>query len=176
MSSRVLTPDVVGIDAPGTRSPKPFWQKLKAVWLPYLLTMPRRFMPLRLHARAELLALEEKLARPGSDVAPDDQLYQEPQAVPVAVPMGKFAMYPDWQPDTDFIRQAALWGVALREPVAAEELASFIAYWQAEGKVFHHVQWQQKLARSLQIGRASNGGLPKRDVNTVSEPDSQIPP
>ena len=58
----------------------------------------------------------------------------------------------------------------------AEELASFIAYWQAEGKVFHHVQWQQKLARSLQIGRASNGGLPKRDVNTVSEPDSQIPP
>ncbi|MGQ7199186.1 primosomal protein DnaT, partial [Escherichia sp. HC-TM1] len=24
--------------------------------------------------------------------------------------------------------------------------------------------------------RASNGGLPKRDVNTVSEPDSQIPP
>lgn len=56
------------------------------------------------------------------------------------------------------------------------ELTSFIAYWQAEGKVFHHVQWQQKLARSLQIGRASNGGLPKRDVNTVSEPDSQIPP
>ncbi len=34
----------------------------------------------------------------------------------------------------------------------------------------------KKLARSLQIGRASNGGLPKRDVNTVSEPDSQIPP
>ncbi len=66
--------------------------------------------------------------------------------------------------------------MALREPVTTEELASFIAYWQAEGKVFHHVQWQQKLARSLQIGRASNGGLPKRDVNTVSEPDSQIPP
>ncbi|EFF2574921.1 primosomal protein DnaI, partial [Escherichia coli] len=87
-----------------------------------------------------------------------------------------FAMYPDWQPDADFIRLAALWGVALREPVTTEELASFIAYWQAEGKVFHHVQWQQKLARSLQIGRASNGGLPKRDVNTVSEPDSQIPP
>lgn len=38
---------------------------------------------------------------------------------------------------------AALWGVALREPVTTEELASFIAYWQAEGKVFHHVQWQQ---------------------------------
>ncbi|WP_048814985.1 DnaT-like ssDNA-binding domain-containing protein, partial [Escherichia coli] len=51
----------------------------------------------------------------------------------VAVPMGKFAMYPDWQPDADFIRLAALWGVALREPVTTEELASFIAYWQAEG-------------------------------------------
>lgn len=52
-------------------------------------------------------------------------------------------MYPAWQPDADFQRQAALWGVALREPVTAEELAAFIAYWQAEGKVFHHIQWQQ---------------------------------
>lgn len=67
-------------------------------------------------------------------------------------------------------------GRGAKEPVTAEELASFISYWQAEGKVFHHVQWQQKLARSLQIGRASNGGLTKRDVNTVSEPDNQIPP
>ena len=39
----------------------------------------------------------------------------------------------------------------------------------------HHVQWQQKLARSVQISRASNGGQPKRDVNSVSEPDSHIP-
>ncbi len=39
MSSRVLTPDVVGIDAL-VHDTKPFWQKLKAVWLPYLLTMP----------------------------------------------------------------------------------------------------------------------------------------
>ena len=53
-------------------------------------------------------------------------------------------MYAAWQPDADFQRQAALWGVALREPVTAEELASFVAYWQAEGKVFHHIQWQQK--------------------------------
>ncbi len=39
MSSRVLTPDVVGIDALYTIT-KPFWQKLKAVWLPYLLQCP----------------------------------------------------------------------------------------------------------------------------------------
>ena len=56
-----------------------------------------------------------------------------------------------------------------------EELAAFTAYWQAEGKVFHHVQWQQKFARSLQINRASNGGQPKRDINAFSEPDKQIP-
>lgn len=124
---------------------------------------------------AELLALEEKLTRPEAMSLWTINSIRN-RKLPVAVPMGKFAMYPDWRPDADFTRLAALWGVALREPATAEELASFIAYWQAEGKVFHHVQWQQKLARSLQIGRASNGGLPKRDVNTVSEPDSQIPP
>lgn len=43
-------------------------------------------------------------------------------------------------------------GIALSQPVTPEELAAFVAYWQAEGKVFHHVQWQQKLARSVQIG------------------------
>ena len=169
MSSRVLTPDVVGIDALVHDHQTVLAKAEGGVVAVFANNAPAFYAvtPARL---AELLALEEKLARPGSDVA------QEPQAAPVAVPMGKFAMYPDWQPDTDFIRLAALWGVALREPVTTEELASFIAYWQAEGKVFHHVQWQQKLARSLQIGRASNGGLPKRDVNTVSEPDSQIPP
>lgn len=99
-------------------------------------------MPSRLHARAELLALEEKLARPGSDVALDDQLYQEPQAAPVAVPMGNSPCIRTGNP-MPTLSAAALWGVALREPVTTEELASFIAYWQAEGKVFHHVQWQQ---------------------------------
>ncbi len=69
-------------------------------------------------------------------MALDAQFYEEPEAAPVAIPCGKFAMYPARQPDADFQRQAALWGVALREPVTAEELAAFIAYWQAEGKVF----------------------------------------
>ena len=81
----------------------------------------------------------------------------------------------DASPSADFQRLAALWGIALSQPVTPEELAAFVAYWQAEGKVFHHVQWQQKLARSVQISRASNGGQPKRDVNSVSEPDSHIP-
>ena len=175
MSSRILTPNVIGIDA-FNADPVAILAQTQGGALAVFANNAPAFYAITQERLAQLLALEEKLARPGSDVALDDQLYQEPQAAPVAVPMGKFAMYPDWQPDADFIRLAALWGVALRAPVTTEELASFIAYWQAEGKVFHHVQWQQKLARSLQIGRASNGGLPKRDVNTVSEPDSQIPP
>jgi DNA replication protein DnaT len=90
--------------------------------------------------------------------------------------MGKFAMYAGWQPDAEFLRLSALWGIALSEPVTPEELASFVAYWQAEGKVFHHVQWQQKLARSVQMGRANSGNQTRRDINTVSEPDNHIPP
>src|SRR5690606_13612046 len=114
--------------------------------------------------------------RPASDVALDAQFYEEPVATPVSVPMGKFAMYAAWQPDADFQRQAALWGISLTQPVTPGELASFVTCWQAEGNVFHHIQWQQKLARSVQMGRASQGVSLKRDVNTVSEPDNQIPP
>lgn len=33
-----------------------------------------------------------------------------------------------------------------------------------------------KLARSLQINRANQGGTAKRDINAISQPDSQIPP
>ena len=175
MSSRVLTPDVVGIDAL-VHDHQTVLAKAEGGMVAVFANNAPAFYAVTPARLAELLALEEKLARPGSDIALDDQLYQEPQTAPVAVPMGKFAMYPDWRPDADFTRQAALWGVALREPATAEELASFIAYWQADGTVCHHAQWQQKLSRSLQIGRASNGGPAKRDVNTVSEPDSQIPP
>ena len=125
---------------------------------------------------AELLALEEKLSRLGSDVTWMINFMKSRKPLPLPCQWGNLRCTRR-QPDADFQRQAALWGVALKEPVTAEELASFVAYWQAEGKVFHHIQWQQKLARSIQIGRASNGGMPKRDdVNSVSEPDSHIPP
>ncbi|MCG7368398.1 primosomal protein DnaI, partial [Pantoea sp. ACRSH] len=88
---------------------------------------------------------------------------------------GKFAMYAGWQPDADFQRQAAIWGVALSEPVTPAELAAFVAYWQAEGRLFHHVQWQQKLARSVQMNRAASGGQPKRDITQISNTDYNIP-
>lgn len=57
---------------------------------------------------AQLLELEARLARPGSDIALDPQFFEEPAAAPVAVPMGKFAMYAGWQPDADFQRGRAV--------------------------------------------------------------------
>ncbi len=126
---------------------------------------------------AELLAAEAAVRQP-ADVALDEQFF-EPQPAQVTTfraPAGKFPMYSGWQPDADFIRQAALWGIALSEPVSEEELASFTAYWQAEGRVFHHVQWQQKLARSLQTGRVTKySSQGRRDLPGIAEPDRQTP-
>ena len=44
---------------------------------------------------AQLLELEARLARPGSDIALDPQFFEEPAAAPVAVPMGKLLCTPD---------------------------------------------------------------------------------
>jgi DNA replication protein DnaT len=175
MSSRILTSSVIGVEA-FLRDPDGVLNNADNGAIAVFANNAPAFYAIAPARLEQLLELEAKLARPGSDVTLDGQFFDEPIAVPIAVPMGKFAMYADWQPDADFQRMAALWGIALTQPATPEELASFTAYWQAEGKVFHHVQWQQKLARSLQIGRASNGGQPKRDLNTLSEPDNHIPP
>lgn len=126
MSSRILTSDVIGIDALLHDHHAVLAKSTGGAVAVFANNAPAFYAvtPARM---AELLALEEKLSRPGSDVALDAQFYEEPEAAPVAIPCGKFAMYPAWQPDADFQRQAALWGVALREPVTAEELAAFIA-------------------------------------------------
>ncbi|WP_061707870.1 primosomal protein DnaT [Pseudenterobacter timonensis] len=174
MSSRILTPTVVGIDA-FMRDPRGALSHAEGGTVAVFADNAPAFYAITPERLATLLELEARLARPASDVTLDTQFYEEPAAVPVAVPMGKFAMYAGWKPDDDFIRLAGLWGIALTQPVTPEELAAFVAYWQAEGKVFHHVQWQQKLARSVQIGRAGNGGQPKRDINAFSQPDREIP-
>lgn len=141
MSSRVLTPDVAGIDAPYTIT-KPFWQKLKAVWLPYLLTMPRRFMPSRLHARLNCWRWKKSWrVREAMSIWTINSIRNR-KPLPLLYPWGNSPCIRTGNP-MPTLSAAALWGVALREPVTTEELASFIAYWQAEGKVFHHVQWQQ---------------------------------
>ncbi|EAA0501768.1 Pyocin large subunit [Salmonella enterica] len=90
--------------------------------------------------------------------------------------LGKFTMPDSWTPDPDFTKRAALWGVNLKTDVTPFELADFITYWKAEGKAFHHDQWQQKLARSVQLSRTKPARTQQRDVNAVPEPDSEIPP
>lgn len=88
----------------------------------------------------------------------------------------KFTLPEGWRPDPDFIHRAALWGINLKTEVTPFELADFITYWKAEGKAFHHDQWQQKLARSVQATRAKPVPQQRRDVNAVPEPDDVIPP
>lgn len=66
---------------------------------------------------------------------------------------GKFVMTGHWQPDPDFTRKAAQWGVILTEPYRSEELAEFITYWQAEGKAKHHAQWEMAFAKSIRQQR-----------------------
>ena len=90
--------------------------------------------------------------------------------------LGKFQMRDNWKPDPQFIQRAALWGITLKTDITPFELAEFITYWKAEGKAFHHDQWQQKLARSVQQSRARPAARqPQRDINAVPEPDRAIP-
>ena len=89
---------------------------------------------------------------------------------------GKFQMRDNWKPDPQFIQRAALWGITLKTDITPFELAEFITYWKAEGKAFHHDQWQQKLARSVQQSRARPvAQQQRRDINEVPEPDKAIP-
>ncbi|WP_228001071.1 DnaT-like ssDNA-binding domain-containing protein [Morganella morganii] len=72
---------------------------------------------------------------------------------------GKFVMTGHWQPDPDFSRKAAQWGMILNEPYRPEELAEFVTYWQAEGKAKHHAQWEMAFAKSIHQQRMkTNGG------------------
>lgn len=88
----------------------------------------------------------------------------------------KFSMHPKWTPDKDFIRQAALWGITLHEEVSESELACFISFWQAERCFFYHIQWQQKLARSLQKSRSIQyKPRMQRDITYIPQPDQTIP-
>lgn len=76
----------------------------------------------------------------------------------VPEPIGKFTMREGWQPSADFARRAAVWGIKLpASGYQQTDLAEFTAFWQAEGKVFQQVQWEQKFARHLERKRPVNG-------------------
>ncbi|MGK3124439.1 primosomal protein DnaT [Candidatus Pantoea formicae] len=172
MSVKILSSTLVGLDG-FCQDPLAVLQQADNGVLAVLHNNAPAFYALTPQRLAQLLALEAAAQQP-NDVTLDDSLFHS-EVAPIATPVGKFVMYSGWQPDNDFQRQAAIWGVALSEPVTAAELATFVAYWQAEGRLFHHVQWQQKLARSVQMNRAANGGQPKRDVTQVSNTDYDIP-
>lgn len=172
MSVKILSSTLVGLDG-FCQDPLAVLQQADNGVLAVLHNNAPAFYALTPQRLAQLLALEAAAQQP-NDVTLDDSLFHS-DAAPIATPVGKFAMYSGWQPDQDFQRQAAIWGVALSEPVTAAELATFVAYWQAEGRLFHHVQWQQKLARSVQMNRAANGGQPKRDVTQISNTQYDIP-
>ncbi|ORM63380.1 primosomal protein DnaT [Pantoea rodasii] len=172
MSVKILSSTLVGLDG-FCQDPLAVLQQADNGVLAVLHNNAPAFYALTPQRLAQLLALEAAAQQP-NDVTLDDSLFHT-DAAPIAMPVGKFAMYQGWQPDQDFQRQAAIWGVALSEPPTAAELATFVAYWQAEGRLFHHVQWQQKLARSVQMNRAANGGQPKRDITQISNTDYDIP-
>ncbi|CAD6509264.1 primosomal protein DnaT [Candidatus Profftia tarda] len=128
---------------------------------------------------ADLLALE-KLGNTGnSHVFLKDDLCNNYLLDPLteyrANSCGKFVMHSGWHPDNDFLHMAAIWGYILKTPVTRTELASFVSYWEAEGKAFHHVQWQQKLARSIQQNRITNRTRSKLDMNNVFKDTYSIP-
>ncbi|CAL4317871.1 DnaT-like ssDNA-binding domain-containing protein [Buchnera aphidicola] len=88
----------------------------------------------------------------------------------------KFSMHTKWKPDQDFLHQSALWGINLIGQVSKCELACFISYWKAEGCFFHHIQWQQKLARSLQKSRSLH--YEKKNIRNITDipiPDKKTP-
>ncbi|HAM5330743.1 TPA: hypothetical protein IB053_002408 [Escherichia coli] len=89
---------------------------------------------------------------------------------------GKFVLTPDWKPDPDILKQAALWGVSLDSEITQQELAQFVSYWVAEGKAYHHTQWQQKLVQSVKTVRTKSARPERRDIMAMSEPDTEIPP
>lgn len=166
MPDKILVSDVIGVDK-FVRDPAVALDALPAGVLVVLSNNAPLFYAVTPARMAQLLMLEQQVV---AGEAVSEVRYDG--AVLACAPVGKFAMYIGWQPDADFQRMAALWGVHLAYPVTAAELMAFVSYWQVERKVFHHIQWQQKLARNVQISRNGNG---RRDVVMSSIPDEHIP-
>ncbi|EFJ5597731.1 primosomal protein [Escherichia coli] len=86
--------------------------------------------------------------------------------------LGKFVMHEQWHPSDDFLRKSSLQGIYLDSLPTAQELAEFRIYWMAEGKAYHQAQWEQKLARRLQISRQKQSTLPDNNVPHWNSPEA----
>lgn len=85
---------------------------------------------------------------------------------------GKFVMHEHWSPSDDFLRVSSLQGINLDCQPTPQEIAEFRVYWMAEGKAFHHAQWEQKLARRLQISRQNKLTSPENNVPHWNSPEA----
>lgn len=117
-------------------------------------------------AREENLPLEQNTPPPPEYVPDGDE------------PIGKFPMFSGWAPSLDFRQRVALMGVILTEDYQPTELASFVMYWQPEGKAFHQIQWEQKFARHIQqvrsgAGKPKTGGSDAGTQQTTSSGESR---
>ena len=110
MSAKILTSTLIGLDA-FRQDPLTALQQAEKGTLAVLDNYAPVMYAITPKRLAELLALEAAARQP-NDVALDDSLYDDSSAA-IHTPAGKFAMYQGWQPDADFTRQAAIWGVAL---------------------------------------------------------------
>lgn len=79
MSSRILTPDVIGIDALVQDHAAVLAKSASGTVAVFANNAPA-FYAITPDRLAALLVLEEKLSQPGSDVALDAQLFEEPQS------------------------------------------------------------------------------------------------
>lgn len=102
---------------------------------------------------------------------PESQASHPAEVVTAISPSGKFPMSSEWVPSPDFFGRAGTWGMMLNPTeFKPEYLTAFIDYWMSEGKVFNHVQWEQKFARHLvriKNDRAQKSNKPALDFNNT---------
>ncbi|PPI87652.1 primosomal protein DnaT [Candidatus Pantoea edessiphila] len=143
-----------------------------------ILTILKNYTPVMYAITPERLAqllTIEAISKQNNNILIDNNFINDTTKINMYTPIGKYAMYNGWKPDSDFIRQAAIWGVHLNKPITDAELSIFISYWHAEGSLFHHVQWQQKFARNLKMSRESNYDKSKNHITTLSNSSLNIP-
>lgn len=87
MSSRILTTSIAGIDA-FMRDPRGVLTHAEGGTVAVFADNAPAFYAITPERLAQLLEIEAQLSRPASDVTLDNQFFDEPVNVPMAVPMG----------------------------------------------------------------------------------------
>lgn len=86
MSSRILTTSIAGIDA-FMRDPRGVLTHAEGGTVAVFADNAPAFYAITPERLAQLLEIEAQLSRPASDVTLDNQFFDEPVNVPMAVPM-----------------------------------------------------------------------------------------